>query len=48
MAKLPKNPKKGQTATILVGKGKKKRKVTFVGTGKTGCGMWKITKNEKA
>ena len=44
MGKLPANPSKGQTAS-LVSKG---RRITFVATGKKGFGMWRITKNVKA
>jgi len=49
MSKLPKNPVKGQKATIIVNnKRTGKRRVTFQCTGKKGFGKWKILKNEKA
>jgi len=41
---LPKNPRKGQTATIT----RKGRKITFKATGKKGFGKWKIISNKKA
>ena len=39
MGKLPKNPRKGQIATIRVKGG---RMMTFQATGKKGFGMWRI------
>jgi hypothetical protein len=44
MGSLPKNPKKGDVATIR----RRGRKITFKATGKSGFGKWKIVSNESA